>query len=50
MTPQRQMAPGQTWRRTQRVLIADDDLTYRETLITLFTDWQWDVFEASSGR
>ncbi len=50
MTPQRQVVPGQPWKRMQRVLIADDDLTYRETLITLFTDWQWDVFAASSGR
>lgn len=50
MTPQRQVVPGQTWKRMQRVLIVDDDPTYRETLTALFTDWQWDVFEVSSGR
>jgi len=49
MTPQRQVVPGQTWKRTQRVLIVDDDPTYRGSLNALFADWQWDVFEASSA-
>lgn len=46
----REMVLGRIWRRVQRVLIVDDDPTYRESLNALFTDWQWDVFEASSGR
>lgn len=50
MTTQRQAALGSTWRRTQRVLIIDDDSVYRATLTGLFTNWQWDVSEASSGR
>lgn len=32
MTPQRQVVPGQTWKRTQRVLLVDDDTTYRGSL------------------
>ncbi len=50
MTTQRQVVSGQTWRRTQRVLIIDDDSAYRAILAGLFTNWQWDVFESSSGR
>ena len=50
MTTQRQVASGQTWRRARWVLIVDDDPTYRGRLNALFTDWQWDVLEASSGR
>ena len=50
MTAQRQVASGQTWRRTRRVLLVDDDPNDRGSLKALFTDWQWDVLEASSGR
>lgn len=50
MTIQRQAGPGDTWRRTPRVLIIDDDAAYRVLLADMFADWQWDVFEASSGR
>ncbi|MDO9119074.1 MAG: response regulator [Nitrospira sp.] len=50
MTTQRQAGPGDTWRRTPRVLIIDDDAGYRALLADMFADWQWDVFEASSGR
>lgn len=50
MTTPRQVASGQTGRRTRRVLIVDDDPTYRGRLNALFTDWQWDVLETSSGR
>lgn len=49
MTIQRQAVLGPTWRRTQRVLIIDDDSVYRATLTGLFTNWQWDVFEASDA-
>lgn len=50
MTNQRQVGPGNTWRRAPRVLIIDDDAAYRALLADMFVDWQWDVFEASSGR
>lgn len=50
MTTQRPVASGHTWRRTRRVLLVDDDPNDRGSLKTLFTDWQWDVLEASSGR
>lgn len=50
MTTERQAVLTPSWRRTQRVLIIDDDSAYREVLHALFMDWQWDVFEASSGR
>jgi len=50
MTTQRQAVSGHAWRRTQRVLIIDDDAAYRALLANMFTDWQWDVFAASSGR
>ncbi len=50
MTTQRQAGPGDTWRRAPRVLIIDDDAAYRALLADMFIDWQWDVFEASSGR
>jgi CheY-like chemotaxis protein len=50
MTTQRQVASGQTWRRTRRVLIVDDDPNDRARLNALFAGWQWDVLEASSGR
>ena len=50
MTTQRRAGPGDTWRRTPRVLIIDDDAGYRAQLADRFVDWQWDVFEASSGR
>ena len=48
MTTQRQVASGHTWPR--RVLLVDDDPNDRGSLKALFTDWQWDVLEASSGR
>ncbi len=50
MTTQRQVASGHTWRRTRRVLLVDDDSNDRGSLKALFTDRQWDVLEASSGR
>ena len=50
MKAQRQVASGRTWRQTRRVLLVDDDPNDRGSLKALFTDWQWDVLEASSGR
>ncbi|MDP3597956.1 MAG: response regulator [Nitrospirota bacterium] len=50
MTTPRPGASGHTWRRTRQVLLVDDDPNDRGRLKALFTDWQWDVLEASSGR
>ena len=50
MTTQRQVASGHTWPRPRRVLLVDDDPNDQGSLKALFTVWQWDVLEASSGR
>ena len=39
-----------TKRKPRRALLVDDDPNDRGSLKVLFTDWQWDVLEASSGR
>jgi CheY-like chemotaxis protein len=50
MTVRRQVASGQTRRRTRRILIVDDDPNDQGTLSDLLISLQWDVLKASSGR